>query len=243
MNFQRLQLKFCQFLKTIFSHKCLQNSISIIFSRFPESVTYLKSTANSTNGFDVLIFTQLWPQTVCLDLRQTSNSSYCNLPKEEKWTIHGIWPTQYHKLTPSDCNPSLNFNPSILDNIKEELETKWIYVNSKIHPELFWKHEWDKHGTCSTVIDSISTEMKYFRKGLELFDKYNVKNILEKANIVSGRQYSVQTILQRVDRILGVRNYVDCVKNQVKVDFFGVINLFRILDRKKKNFVFEFVQP
>ncbi|XP_033225751.1 ribonuclease Oy-like [Belonocnema kinseyi] len=189
----------------------------IVCGEYPNNITINgHSSSSSSNDFDVIIFTQLWPQTVCLYSRQTTNSSYCNLPEEEKWTIHGIWPSQYHKFTPADCNPSLSFDPSLLENIKEELNTKWIFVDNKTHPELFWKHEWDKHGTCSTDIDCVSTQQKYFEKGLDLFnnENYNAKNILKKAKILSGRQYHVKTILKKVNRILGARIYVDCVKNK-----------------------------
>jgi len=63
------------------------------------------------------------------------------------FSIHGLWPQwdggQF-------CNAQI-FNVNALTNIKDDLEEFWPSC-----PELggasnvrFWKHEWDKHGSCS----------------------------------------------------------------------------------------------
>ena len=53
-----------------------------------------------------------------------------------------------------------------MDSIKKELEEKWhSYEKSKDND--FWKHEWEKHGSCMfTEMD----ELDYFKKTLELFN-------------------------------------------------------------------------
>jgi len=39
---------------------------------------------------------------------------------------------------------------------------------------VYREHEWSKHGTCAMTLDSLSTELKYFSKGLELAQTYDL---------------------------------------------------------------------
>jgi hypothetical protein len=42
------------------------------------------------NDFDILIFTQHWPYTVCSEWMEQNKANECSLPKEKNsWTIHG----------------------------------------------------------------------------------------------------------------------------------------------------------
>ena len=80
------------------------------------------------NHFDLLIFTQHWPYTTCLDWEEKRHGScskigedpgtdrfyQCNLILEltnstnatlihgisgrSAWSVHGLWPTQFHKI-------------------------------------------------------------------------------------------------------------------------------------------------
>ena len=139
------------------------------------------------------------------------------MPKNAEWSIHGLWPEQLHKIGPSFCNKNLYFNPAALKRIREELKNKWANVHSEKYPESFWKHEWDKHGTCAATLESTNSEEKYFQKSLELFDKYNMKNVLEEANIFPGDEYPVEQILDAVNKVLGVNSQVTCLKNPVRI--------------------------
>lgn len=42
-----------------------------------------------------------------------------------------------------------------------------------------WAHEWTKHGTCAAVLEPFNSELKYFSKGIEWFQKYNMKTELD----------------------------------------------------------------
>ena len=172
---------------------------------------------SSPANFDVILFVQHWTQAECLLWKLQSESNQCNLPNNPGWTIHGIWPTQLHLNGPTFCNNASKLDASALDNIRNELETKWMDVHAGSSPELFWSHEWSKHGTCSLNLESTNTEKKYFQKGLDLHDKYNMKKVLSKVNIVSGRKYTVKTILDRIYSVLGVKGQIECLKNEVKI--------------------------
>ena len=82
----------------------------------------------------------------------------------KNWTVHGIWPSKYHKMGPFHCN-HVKFNEGILEPILEELNIHWTNVRAKTPEDQFWKHEWDKHGTCAMQLESMSNELKFFSKG------------------------------------------------------------------------------
>ncbi|XP_033225387.1 ribonuclease T2-like isoform X2 [Belonocnema kinseyi] len=171
-----------------------------------------KPWLQGSNDFDILVFAQSWPETVCYKWMLKSSGNYCNMPESAAWSIHGLWPSQYKKMGPSSCDNSLTFDSRVLKNMRKNLLIKWIDVHGK-RPELFWEHEYIKHGTCAAVLDSLNSQKKYFQKSLELFDKYHMKNILDQANINPGRNHPVQNILDGVRNILGYNTQVACHKN------------------------------
>ena len=66
------------------------------------------------------------------------------------WTIHGIWPTQNHKIGPLFCNRTDKFDVKKIEGLLPELRSKWTDVRAGGGDEYnFWKHEWEKHGTCA----------------------------------------------------------------------------------------------
>ncbi|KYN17096.1 Ribonuclease Oy, partial [Trachymyrmex cornetzi] len=167
-----------------------------------------------SNEFDVLIFTQRWPLTVCFEWENRSrlNSTHsCVLPKRTEWTIHGIWPTKYNEMGPQFCNRSLSFDSKALAPIEGALKENWIDIHNESKPYSFWKHEWDKHGTCAISVRDLNNELKYFQTGLKLLDKYNMIDVLAKANILPGNKYTVQNYLTGIQRILNKRGQVMCV--------------------------------
>ncbi|XP_029159421.1 ribonuclease Oy isoform X2 [Nylanderia fulva] len=156
-----------------------------------------------SNDFDVLIFTQLWPMTACFIWKENSEKHSCLLPKRDEWTIHGIWPTKYNTKGPEFCNSSLPFNASALAPLQDELKENWIDIQNGSEPYTFWKHEWNKHGTCAVVIKALNNEYKYFQEGLKLHDTYNMINVLAKANVLPGQKYMIETMLTGIQKKTG----------------------------------------
>jgi ribonuclease T2 len=163
----------------------------------------------------MLIFSQAWTPTACYEWEKTSPTHQCNEPLIEEWSIHGLWPTKNGTLGPFFCNASLHFNLNALDPLVEELELKWIDVHKNAKSHEFWRHEWEKHGTCSVDLESLNTEKKYFQKGLDLFNKYNMKYIFGNANILPNKQYFLQDYLDNAHKILHTNVYIECVTNKV----------------------------
>ncbi|CAE7377266.1 unnamed protein product [Symbiodinium pilosum] len=83
----------------------------------------------------------------------------------DNWTIHGLWPEW-----DNGC-PGSQFDITALASMRSDLDQKWMscpeFGESN---ENFWKHEWEKHGTCSGM-----QEASFFQKGLQLYDQYKVK--------------------------------------------------------------------
>ena len=85
--------------------------------------------------------------------------------KDGSWSIHGLWPQYSFSSYPSYCKKK-EFDPRALDPIRKELEEKW-HSYEKDKDDEFWKHEWEKHGSC---MFTEMTELEYFQKTLELFN-------------------------------------------------------------------------
>lgn len=44
------------------------------------------------NYWDILIFTQTWPNTLCYTWKNQNANHTCNFPPQKNlWTVHGIW--------------------------------------------------------------------------------------------------------------------------------------------------------
>ncbi|XP_060820469.1 ribonuclease Oy [Bombus pascuorum] len=198
----------------MFSCKIIVNVLFLFFiAKTNSDENYLKTTTGSTD-FDVLIFTQHWPQTVCYTWKESAASHTCSLPTEDdEWTIHGIWPSQYNKMGPQFCNKSMPFDHLALKSIERELQEKWIDIECGKTSYSLWEHEWKKHGTCAATLEYLNSEVKYFKAGLNLLTKYDMKSVLSKDNIVPGKTYNTTDILNAIERILGQRGTLICRKN------------------------------
>lgn len=149
-------------------------------------------------NFDILIFTQHWPYTVCSEWMEEHKNNECTLPKQKNsWTIHGIWPTKYHIIGPVFCNDSWAFDMNKIAPIEDELTEKWINIEKNTPLDGLWKHEWEKHGTCAaTQLKSVDSELKYFQQGLDFLDRYSISTLLKGTYIQPGidRSYKLEEI-------------------------------------------------
>ncbi|XP_053401114.1 ribonuclease Oy-like isoform X2 [Mercenaria mercenaria] len=123
--------------------------------------------------WDHFMFAQAWPPGTCADAHREHH--VCHIGAQVKtWTIHGLWPSLGASKGPTSCNNSWPFDFSKIASLTQELRTYWPNLYNDTSPYSFWAHEWDKHGTCCTDLDSTSGERNYFTAGLNLNKKYNV---------------------------------------------------------------------
>lgn len=100
-------------------------SITTLSDKFIEP----KNAAQLNHDFDVLIFTQRWPITGCIEWMNEGGDHVCILPSQKDiWSIHGIWPTRFGTLGPFFCNKSATFDVAPLKPIIEQLERNWLNI-------------------------------------------------------------------------------------------------------------------
>lgn len=147
----------------------------------------LRNLRKDTN-FDILIFTQHWPYTVCSQWMEDKKGNECVLPKaRNSWTVHGIWPTKYHVIGPLFCNETWHFDISQLAPIEADMTEKWINIEKGTPLDGLWSHEWEKHGTCAAEhIPQLNSELKYFQQGLDFLDRFSITKLLMPTFIKPG---------------------------------------------------------
>lgn len=169
--------------------------------------------ALTNNDWDVLIFTQHWPITVCHEWKEKNVSHTCELPTQENaWTVHGIWPTRFGEIGPLFCNRTWHFDPELVQPIEQELEQFWTNIEKETSKYSFWAHEWNKHGTCAAVVTSLDNEKKYFGQGLKWLQLYSMSTILAKAGIKPSMTtvYKLADVYKAVQAQLGKNPVVEC---------------------------------
>lgn len=109
-----------------------------------------------------------------ITVEQAVDFYYLSLIKEEDgWSIHGLWPQTDINKYPQFCK-KVDFNIRKLNPIIDDLKEYW-YSNRGLD-ESFWKHEYEKHGSCNF---NKLNELEYFEKTLDLFRAAKNKNLPE----------------------------------------------------------------
>tara|TARA_B110001469_G_C9588263_1_gene291880 strand:- start:553 stop:987 length:435 start_codon:yes stop_codon:yes gene_type:complete len=101
---------------------------------------------------------------------------YLSLIKEDdgSYSIHGLWPQYSLNSYPSYCK-TVNFSIEKINPIMDRLNKYW-YSSTGLNAD-FWKHEYEKHGSCVFVP---MTELSYFKKTIELYEYSLVHNIIKR---------------------------------------------------------------
>ena len=90
---------------------------------------------------------------------------YLSLIKEKGlWSIHGLWPQIGTTAYPTFCR-KVTYDHNLLQPILATLREYWH--SNRGSDDTFWKHEWEKHGSC---MYTEMTELEYFQKTLTLFE-------------------------------------------------------------------------
>ena len=120
-----------------------------------------------------------------------------------RWTVHGLWPSKFESSQgPFNCNRT-PYRASVLDPILDKLNAQWTDVHQNGAKHDFWKHEWSKHGTCAMQLENFSDEFKYFSKGIQLNDQYDITSMLSDSNIIPGKGYTGNEIIKHLSESLG----------------------------------------
>ncbi|XP_067447540.1 ribonuclease T2 [Thunnus thynnus] len=174
-----------------------------------------------------LILTHHWPSTFC-------SMEHCH-PNISYWTLHGLWPN-----SGSFCNSSWHFNTSEIEDLLPDMEKSWPDL-LKPASSGFWKYEWQKHGTCAAIADTLNSQHKYFSKGLELYHKVDLDSILKKFDIIpSEKYYTFSQIEGVIENFYGVKPKIQCAHpKNAGVQILGQVEIcfnsdFTLLDCEKE---------
>lgn len=166
------------------------------------AVSFKLFRSEHADDFNLFVFTQWWPQTQCYVQSDAWKFAEQRVKKScvphgiTKWTIHGLWPTVGIEHKPVFCNSSWPFDESVIKDLWPKLELQWPSYDAPRDEREFWKHEWEKHGTCSTSLPNLDSEHKYFAVTLSLNEQYNLFSVLAQNGIKPSdeKMYQVKEI-------------------------------------------------
>lgn len=175
--------------------------------------------------FNLFVYTQWWPQTQCYEA--SVNNKTCVPSGISKWTIHGLWPTVGTEHAPVYCNKSWPFDEESIEDLKPKLVLQWPSYSTPHDYAEFWKHEWEKHGTCATSLSFLSTEHKYFQVNLAMNVEYDIFSALEKGGIdpTSDKTYQVKDIEGALFKVYNVHPTVFCLSVKPSEQMLSYVEL------------------
>ncbi|KAI9109357.1 hypothetical protein K1719_019701 [Acacia pycnantha] len=124
-------------------------------------------------GFDYFVFVLQWPAAFCnIQRNRQCNPDPVLAKHQNKFTVHGLWPQLNGSQSPLSCKTTQSMQDTDLDKFKDDLLEYWPRLFSAENFETsksFWKHEWNKHGTCSS---NKFNPQQYLQKTLGLAKEY-----------------------------------------------------------------------
>jgi len=162
---------------------------------------FLSLVTPTLGAYDLLLLVRQYGPTFC-------DSTSCSKNPPGKFTLHGLWPNYFEGGYPEYCtNRPFDAN-SLSRTLKDQLACEWpSYTGSS---DSFWEYEYRKHGSCAT--DIFPTPSDYFAKTLELNDRYDVNEVLEKAGVPLSTSSSPSRtqILSALEEAWGSSSIIKC---------------------------------
>ncbi|XP_058734981.1 intracellular ribonuclease LX-like [Vicia villosa] len=162
-------------------------------------ISFLQSGVGSFNHY---MLAEVWPAGFC----QTQTC----IKQVNKFIIHGLWP---QGVDPSPC-PKTELN--LYRSVVKKLEVDWQSLTEK-EDKVFWKEEWDKHGSCSML-----EQNEYFTAASTIYRKKSIIKILNAkgiGNTFVAESLSKQKFEKAIEDGFGVKAqlYCDTQHNLVEV--------------------------
>lgn len=95
--------------------------------------------------------------------------------------------------------------------------------------ESFWRHEWNKHGTCASASSpGLRGASNYFNITLQIYDKTNINEWLREAGIIplpasDKRSYAITDLHEAIESHTGKRVYLDCKRLPRKISPYPIL--------------------
>ncbi|KAL4918562.1 ribonuclease T2-like protein [Aspergillus aurantiobrunneus] len=150
---------------------------------------------------------------------------------ENSWTIHGLWPDHCNGGFDQYCDSHRRYsNISLIlvdagrRDLLDEMSTYWKDYKGD-DPNL-WEHEWNKHGTCVSTLETHCYSdyypqqevVDYFDKTVELFHDLPTYRTLASANIVPSytETYTRHEIEETLSKAHGATVTVRCRSHRLQ---------------------------
>ncbi|XP_074189920.1 ribonuclease T2 isoform X2 [Rhinolophus sinicus] len=150
---------------------------------------------------------------------------------------HGLWrrgDQEWQKLIMVHHWPA-----TVCQDLLQDMKMYWPdVIHSSANRSAFWKHEWQKHGTCAAQLDALNSQKKYFGKGLDLYKGLALNSMLQKLGIIpSGNYYQIADIRDALAGLYGVVPKIQCLlpKQGEEVQSIGQIELCFTKDLQLRN--------
>ncbi|KAE9417877.1 hypothetical protein Angca_002598 [Angiostrongylus cantonensis] len=168
--------------------------------------------------FDYLMLTRIHAPAVCR-ADDDSVPDSCEVPEgSPDWSIHGLWPNYKNGSYPQFCDGiPKKFDGKLIEPIERRLSKVWPNLYPTKSARSLWKHEWEKHGTCSQNLRNLSSELLYFNVTMGLDSRYAVETALKRAHIVPRSEpYELQEIHKALENELtnGTRVQINCLTDK-----------------------------
>jgi len=162
--------------------------------------------------WDFFMLVTEWPQSSCEYTNSSSHHHSCVIPSTVKgWVLHGLWPsTSQGGQQPFYCKP-WKFDESKIEDLLTDLERFWPNLFADTTLTSFWKHEYEKHGTCASSVAGFESEHEFFQQAMQLRNKYDMMAVLTNSNIVpSVDPYQFSDISDAVDNEFKAKVCLEC---------------------------------
>ncbi|KAI8821292.1 ribonuclease T2-like protein [Fimicolochytrium jonesii] len=144
---------------------------------------------------NIIVFAQQWLQGYCA----TKSCQIDNVPQD--WTVHGGWPNTCAGGQTNGCagptyDDITNTLSAVDSDLVDQMNQHWVSYTGDNN--VFWAHEWEKHGRCFTPaakkcfpgFEDGQDLDKYFSYVLGLRNQFPIGAALENANITPGGSYT-----------------------------------------------------
>ncbi|VDL71853.1 unnamed protein product [Nippostrongylus brasiliensis] len=156
------------------------------------------------------MLTRIFPAAVCR-ADDDSVPDSCEIPPgTPMWSIHGLWPNFKNGSYPQFCDGDpMKFDEDLIKPIEQRLLKMWTNLYPSKTARSFWKHEWEKHGTCAQSHGNLSSELLYFSvealKGTKIsprVEPYHLEDIREalKQGLSRGKHVQLNCLTDKKTR-------------------------------------------
>jgi ribonuclease I len=186
-----------------------------------------KKPLNET--YNYYVFSLTWNPTKC---KIYGKECYKKLKKKELniLMLNGLWPSLHDGIPLQWCNFGEDVQvDSFSGDLNISMTNYWIATNTL--DNVLWTYDYNKHGYCYSQKNDYNVEnySNYFQKAVDLYEQYNVKNLL--IEMFPDHIYGVQKLnktymVEKLNEILGIGKYtLTCFKYSKDIYYLSEVRL------------------